>query len=133
MLIENCWEWTRHEEEIAAPDAIARLEHVKAEWLDSPDPEHGGKSPSCLIEFERIRLPWVSSHEDSVYDDDCPLCQAMADGDFGPGFWHLDGCNMDDDFAFSFCSTREEWEAERARFDTIAEGIDQPAAQNKPF
>src|SRR5829696_8261451 len=31
----------------------------------------------------------------------------------GPMFWHLDGCNMDDDFAFSFHCTREEWEAEQ--------------------
>jgi hypothetical protein len=133
MLIANCWEGTRQEEEISTPDAIARLEQVKAEWLDSPDPEHGGKSPSCLIEFERIRLPWVSSEEDFEYDDDCPLCQAMSEGDFGPGFWHLDGCNMDDDFAFSLYRTREEWEAERARLETVLKGIDLAVAKNKPF
>jgi hypothetical protein len=133
MLITTCWDWMWQEAEIATLDAIARLEQVKVEWLDSPDPERGGKSPSCLIELERIRLPWVSSEEDSPYDDDCPICQAMEDGDFGPGFWHLDGCNMDDDFAFSFCRTREGWEAERARFEAIAKRIDQAAAQDKPF
>jgi hypothetical protein len=30
-------------------------------------------------------------------------------------FWHLDGCNMDDDFPFSFCRTRGEWEEEERR------------------
>jgi hypothetical protein len=31
----------------------------------------------------------------------------------GPTFWHLDGCNMDHDFAFDiYHLTREEWEAE---------------------
>ncbi|MBN1566993.1 MAG: hypothetical protein JXA73_04045 [Acidobacteria bacterium] len=113
MLIENCWERMREGQEISIPGKIARLEQVKTEWLDSPDPEHGGKSPSCLIECERIRLPWLSSEDDFPYDDDCPLCQDLAKEKFGPGFWHLDGCNMDDDFAFSFCRTREEWEEER--------------------
>lgn len=40
------------------------------------------------------------------------ICQMMAD-DPGPYFWHLDGSRMDNDFAFSFHATREEWEAEQ--------------------
>jgi hypothetical protein len=32
-------------------------------------------------------------------------------------FWHLDGCNMDDDFAFSFHRTRQEWEAEQREWE----------------
>jgi hypothetical protein len=38
-----------------------------------------------------------------------------AEMGFGPTFWHLDGCNMDDGFAFSSCLTLEEWEAENRR------------------
>jgi len=34
---------------------------------------------------------------------------------YGPGFWHLDGSHMDDDFAFSFYRTREEWDEENQR------------------
>jgi hypothetical protein len=49
-------------------------------------------------------------------DEDCPLCQLMADQP-GPVFWHLDGCNMDDDFPFSFHATREEWEKERRSWE----------------
>jgi hypothetical protein len=44
-----------------------------------------------------------------MVDEDCPLCQMLADS--GPGFWHLDGCNMDEEFPFAlFEATREEWE-----------------------
>jgi hypothetical protein len=120
MLIADCWTRMSGEREISIPDEIARLEQVKAKWLDSPDTEYGGKSPSSLIEYERIRLPWVSSEEDSPFNDDCPCCQALASEKFGPGFWHLDGCNMDNDFAFSFCRTREEWEEENRDPEEIA-------------
>jgi len=34
---------------------------------------------------------------------------------YGPGFWHLDGSNMDDDFAFSFYRTQAEWDEENRR------------------
>ncbi len=131
MLIEKCWERMQKEREISIPDEIARLEQAKAEWMDSPNSEHGGKSPACLIECERIRLPWVSSENDFPLEDDCPLCQAMADGEFGPGFWHLDGCNMDDDFAFSFCHTREEWEEQNSLFDSIDKSTEREDVQTK--
>ena len=36
----------------------------------------------------------------------------------GPVFWHLDGCNMDDDFAFDiYHRTREEWEEEQREYE----------------
>lgn len=123
MLIMDCWKRVSEGSGISINDEIARLNRLRAEWLDSPDPEYGGKTPSCLIEYERMRLPWLSSDED--YEDDCPCCQAMAHGNFGPGFWHLDGCNMDPDFAFSFCCTQEEWEEENHCFEEIAQSIQQ--------
>jgi hypothetical protein len=125
MLITDCWKRMSEQGEISVHDEIARLEQAKAQWLDSPDPEYGGKTPSCLIEYERIRLPWVSSEEDSPFEDDCPCCQALANERFGPGFWHLDGCNMDSGFAFSFFHTQEEWEQEDRRVQEIAQSIKQ--------
>jgi hypothetical protein len=125
MLITDCWKRMSEEREISIQDEMARLEQVRAEWLDSPDPEYGGKTPSCLIEYERIRLPWVSFENDSPFHDDCPCCQAMANERFGPGFWHLDGCNMDNGFAFSFCRTQEEWRQENRRLEEIAQSIEQ--------
>jgi hypothetical protein len=126
MLITDCWQRMSEEREIAIQNEIARLEQVKAEWLDSPDPEYGGKTPSCLIEYERMRLPWVSSEEDTPFDDDCPCCQSLANERFGPGFWHLDGYSMDEDFAFSFCRTKEEWEEEVGGLEEVTpKGVEQ--------
>jgi len=125
MLVTDCWKRIGKKTEISIPDEIARLERVKTKWLDSPDTEYGGKSPSDLIEYERIRLPWVSSEEDSPYEDDCPCCQALAKEKFGPGFWHLDGYNMDDGFAFSLFRTREEWEEEVRLLGNIDQDIEQ--------
>ena len=36
MLIADCWKRMQEEREISIPDEIARLDQVKAEWLDSP-------------------------------------------------------------------------------------------------
>ena len=48
-----------------------------------------------------------------MIDCDCPLCEMQAELP-GPVFWHLDGCHMDDDFAFSLShGTHEEWEQEK--------------------
>jgi hypothetical protein len=129
MLITDCWKRMSERIEISIPDEIARLEQVRAEWQDSPDPAYGGKTPSCLIEYERIRLPWLSSAEDSPFEDDCPCCQAIAKERLEPGFWHLDGCNMDNDFAFSFYHTREEWEEENRRLERMAKSIEQEEAE----
>ena len=38
----------------------------------------------------------------------------------GPVFWCLDGANMDEDFAFSFHRTYEEWEEEQRRWEEYA-------------
>jgi hypothetical protein len=91
---------------------MVELAKLREEWFDRPDPDFGNRTPRGLIENERRRLPEAGAADDAVIDDDCPLCQMQADMP-GPGFWHLDGCEMDDDFAFSFHRTREEFEAEQ--------------------
>jgi hypothetical protein len=123
MLIADCWKRMSEEKDIYLPNEIVRLEQVKTAWLNSPDSEYGGKTPLCIIENERIRLPWLLSEEDSPFFDDCPCCQAMAAATFQPGFWHLDGCNMDEGFAFSFYRTQAEWEEENRRFEKIGRGL----------
>jgi hypothetical protein len=96
------------------------LRAVRDEWLNARNyEEFSGRTPAVMIEHERRRLPEAISGAEMVIDDDCPLCQMLADMP-GPGFWHLDGCNMDDEFAFSWCRTQEEWEAklrEREEFN----------------
>lgn len=105
---------------------IARLEKFKTEWLEQPQEEYGGRIPALLIENERIRLPIAMRGHDMVMDDDCPVCQMMAnDAELGMevGFWHLDGSHMDDEFAFSDLRTRGEWEARRREWEEFTENF----------
>lgn len=102
--------------------AIVQLEEIKAAWLEQPHYDYDSKTPAILIENERKRLPIAMSPREMIVDENCPTCQMFAnDPTFGVGFWHLDGCNMDDDFAFSHLRTREEWEAERREWQEFSE------------
>lgn len=103
---------------------IAQLEKLKTEWLEHPQEDYDRRIPALLIENERIRLPIAMRVHDMVIDDDCPVCQMMAnDAELGMdvGFWHLDGAHMDDDFAFSELRTRAEWEARRREWEEFTE------------
>lgn len=102
--------------------AIAQLEEIKTAWLERPNDDYDCKTPAILIENERKRLPIAMTPREMIVDENCPTCQMFAnDPSFGVGFWHLDGCNMDDDFAFSHQRTREEWEAERLEWQAFSE------------
>lgn len=98
---------------------IARLDQIKTEWLENPQPDLEGRIPAIIIENERKRLPQAMRPHDMIIDDDCPMCQMFGDETsplgMGVGFWHLDGSHMDDDFAFSWFKTRQEWEVENRR------------------
>ena len=97
---------------------ISWLEHIKDEWLESPQDDYGGRIPAILIENERKRMPITLQAKDMIVDENCEICVMSArqvEMGYGPGFWHLDGSNMDDGFAFSFCRTREEWDEENRR------------------
>lgn len=89
---------------------VPRLERVRDQWLDSPDPEYHQRTPRSIIHRERIRLPEGGAASDAMIDPDCPCCQMMADMP-GPMFWHFDGSEMDDEFAFDlYHNTREQWD-----------------------
>lgn len=98
---------------------LATLDQIKTDWLESPQADLDGRIPAILIDNERKRLPQALRPRDMIVDDDCPMCQMFGDETsppgMGVGFWHLDGSNMDDDFAFSFFKTRQEWEVENRR------------------
>ena len=94
---------------------VPRLERVREAWFDTPDPEFFGRTPRAIIENERARLPEAIGRHEAIVDPDCPCCQMMSEMP-GPGFWHLDGSGMDDDFAFDiYRRTREEWDEEQRR------------------
>lgn len=107
--------------ELASSDldtAVSRLEQIKSEWLETGDADYERKVPAIIIDNERKRLPQAMSAAELMIDEECDLCRLSAmeaEMGFGPGFWHLDGCNMDEGFAFSSCRTLEEWEAENRR------------------
>lgn len=100
-----------------AADAAVRLAEHREWWLDEPDPECDGRTPRSIIHNERARIPEGTTGEQAMIDPDCPLCQMQAEMP-GTSFWGLDGCNMDDDFAFSMWhESYEEWEAEQRELE----------------
>ncbi|MCO6457218.1 MAG: hypothetical protein J5I93_18125 [Pirellulaceae bacterium] len=113
LLSEGLFE-ARRRRQRTLPELTRRLERRKREWLQTPQEELSFLSPADVIDRERRRLPMLANH-DHILDDDCPICQMMAE-DPTPSFWFLDGCNMDDEYAFSFCASKDEWEAEQARW-----------------
>lgn len=126
-LLWSCWErltdladnspgTTSEADRDFVASEVARLARVRDTWLDTPDPELHGRTPRSVIDRERARLPEDASGH-AMIDPDCPCCQ-MLDDMPGPSFWHLDGCNMDDEFAFDiYHRTREEWEKERRDYE----------------
>ena len=99
-----------------APD-VEVLEKLKEDWLNQPSTEFSGRTPARIIEQERRRMNITMSAHECIVDEDCEICQMMAADFDTPMFWHLDGCNMDDSFAFSFYQTRDEYEAEQLRYE----------------
>lgn len=122
-LLSQCWERVQAPDRIEATTEIARLEGIKAAWLDERHRDF--KIPSAMIESERRRIPLVVSAKEMIVDENCELCQMLGEeSELEPSFWHLDGCNMDEGFAFSFCGTREEWEEKERRSKQLAEEFD---------
>jgi hypothetical protein len=126
-LLSRCWERVQVPDRIEAATEMARLEEIKTAWLDERQRDFDGRIPSAIIESERRRIPLVMSAKDMIVDENCELCQMLGEESvvgLGPGFWHLDGCNMDEGFAFSFHRTREEWDEEERRRKQFNEEFD---------
>jgi hypothetical protein len=99
---------------------LSRLDRIKTNWLENPQRDYEGRTPASIIENERRRLPLALSQSEMFIDEDCDTCMMMAnDPTLGPAFWHLDGSHMDNNFAFSDYLTREEWEAEKRRWEAF--------------
>jgi len=134
-LLEDCWHHVSHENNVEAEAISAeidRLEQLKENWLHTPQNDLHDMPPSDVIEIERMRIPVTVSAEQMVLDDDFELYQMLQE-DGNPTFWHLDGCNMDDDFPFSFHQTREEWEEERRSWEERSREWEERRANLTPF
>jgi hypothetical protein len=112
-LLERTLEKRRNGMEIS----LEYLRESQDTWLKTPDSEFTSRTPGGIIDCERKRLPLTASSAEVLIDDDCPVCIAMAEDFDTPTFWHLDGCNMDDRFEFSFKKTRKDWETERLAYE----------------
>ena len=101
-------------------ELMAMLDDVKSVWLNEPGAEFESHAPINIIDNERRRIPEAMRGRSMVVDENCPLCKMMGDeaeAGLGIYFWHLDGCNMDDEFTFSTFLTIEEWETERSEME----------------
>ena len=140
-LINAGWNWCRerrHRSWLGKPLAADKrqpleaslrqhLAYIKQQWMETPH-EAGGGSPKFAIDCCRRRVPIGSgveivgmeerAPEDHMLDCNCPICAVMAEGNFGPTFICIDGhhLELDDEFAFSLCETREEWDFQQAEF-----------------
>ena len=143
-VIEAGWYWCHAQRGLLAAESdesnhaqlVSFLREVKEEWLASPF--EGGSPPNFIIECDRRRVPCGAGipiqgiegvqTEAHIPDCDCPICAMMADGMFGPSFTGIDGhhLELDDEFAFSKCETREEWEEQRIAYDGFGDNLDGP-------
>ena len=99
---------------------VKHLESLKGAWLNEPNTELEGRIPAIIIDNERRRLPEAMGGRSMVVDEDCPLCKMMGDEcEAGTEvcFWHLDGCNMEDHFAFSSFLTEEEYLEDKIKLE----------------
>ncbi len=98
---------------------VTQLETLKNQWLNEPNPALG-HAPVNVIDNERRRIPEAMGGGSMVVDEDCPICKMMGDeseAGLGVWFWHLDGCNMDDHFAFSTFLTEKEYLDDRLELE----------------
>jgi hypothetical protein len=117
------------------------LRGVKAEWLAGPC--EGNPPSGFILECSRRRVPRAAGvpiagtaeqqREEHVIDGDCPICEMMADGEFGVAFVGIDGhhLELDDEFAFSLHETREAWEEQQREFAEMAAAIDRKRAERE--
>lgn len=146
-LIEAGWEWCAGEgqrQKSLANRSLRERElsefllQAKEEWLSQPF--EGGAPPRFVIECSRRRVPRAAGvsivgmdeqePEEHVIDCDCPLCIMMAEGSFGTAFVSLDGhhLELENEFAFSMCETREEWEEQQQEVGEMRDAFDRNLA-----
>jgi hypothetical protein len=122
--IDAGWLWLLQDQNrLEGADALQKLAKAMEEFLTDwrMSPFEGGESPDEVIHCERIRIPLVHERGSHMIDCDCPICEMMASGSFGPSICHFDGhsLDLDDDFAFSIHATREAWDAQQKDYEEM--------------
>jgi hypothetical protein len=125
-LLAEAWDHVEESRRPTQRELVEHMEEFRDRWMHEPcEGSISLMTPAELIESERRRMP-ISSDGHPHLDDDCPLCQAMANGEFGPSFMWFDGhhLELEDEFAFSLCRTREEWDKQQEDYRKFAEEMD---------
>lgn len=120
-LLVSGWMWLlkhmelEHSLELEKQLLQAMKEQLET-WLHMA--QEDGLSPADIIRTERERVPLVAPEDGHDNSCDCPICDAMAAGKFGPSYIFFDGHHLDyeDDFAFSIHGTKKEWEEHQKMF-----------------
>jgi hypothetical protein len=130
-LLAEGWRLTQQEPRPTPALLVERLAEFRDRWVGEPNEATSlFLSPQQLIELERRRMPVTS--DGSHLDCDCPICQALAEEeDFGPAFLCFDGhhLELENEFAFSLCATREEWDREQEEYRRFAEEMDRKTSE----
>lgn len=123
-LLDHASELTKQQPQPTQPALIEQLAECRDRWLQEPNEATGPLTPVALIASERRRLPVTS--DGSHLDCDCPICQSLEEGNFGPAFLCFDGhhLELEDEFAFSMCATRAEWDREQENYRRFSEEMD---------
>src|SRR2546429_399010 len=123
-LLRRAWGLAGQDPRPTRSVLVERLAEFRDDWLDEPNEETAPSTPVELIESERRRMPVTS--DGSHLDCDCPICQAEMEGEFGPAFQWFDGhhLELEDEFAFSLCETREAWDREQEDYRRFADEMD---------
>jgi len=114
--------------------AISTLEKLMTSWLESKCDDYDGRVPAIIIQNERKRLPQTMSAKEMIIDENCEWCRMSAQDlemGFGPGFWYLDGCNMDEGFVFSHFRTLAEWEAQQREWEEFNRKFEREQLEQK--
>jgi hypothetical protein len=136
-VIGFAWDQLSERPEIGEDELAAALHQYAQWWLAEGEIDGEPTPPAEIIDSERRRLP-LAGH--GPHFDDCPICRMQAEDGFGPMFMSFDGYHLelDEEFAFSLCETREEWEEEQEDSRRMQESIDlrmdqvQPADDDAP-
>jgi hypothetical protein len=115
-----------YQPDVSFESLVDQLRQSRAEWFEAPcEDSMSLVTPGKLIALERERIPYAVSGDHAMIDCECPLCQMMAEPDFGPTFCHFDGCNNDTEYPFTFHLTREDWEAEQREYEDLRRRCDE--------
>jgi hypothetical protein len=135
-LLSEAWKQVEQTPRPTRPQLVQRLTEFRGAWLHTP---YEGSSllmtPVNLIESERQRMP-VAGDGSHLFDD-CPICEAMRaeEEEFGPTFMWFDGhrLELEEEYAFSLCATREEWDEQQEEYQQFAEKMDRQAREQAGY